>query len=136
MQKNQRQKLTDLKKKKIIAEYVKQGNYSAVAREYGVSRTTVKKIVENNSDITELMADKYEKNTQDILAYMDSKRDKIYTFIDKYLDLFMDKNKLDEASINQLSTAFGTVIDKFTRAGGAAEEKNGKLSELIEGVKK
>ena len=46
-------KLTDEMRKKIIADYVDCENYSAVARKYGVSRTTVSNIVNNDSAICE-----------------------------------------------------------------------------------
>ena len=120
-----RKKLTDRQKKEIIAAYVECKNYSAVAKEYGVSRPTVKKLVESDPETAKLLDDKNEQNVRDILAHMDSKREKVCQFIDKYLDLLMDDEKLANATVNQLSTAFGTVIDKFTKIKGEGEQDGG-----------
>ena len=43
-----RKKLTDKKKKLIIADYIECGNYSEVARKHNVSDTTVRKLVKSD----------------------------------------------------------------------------------------
>lgn len=128
-------KLTDKQKKAIIAAYSECRNYTAVAKKHKVSRATVKKLVDANPEIFAVFEKKQEENTRDILAYMDTKRDMVCDFVDLYMEHLTDPVKLRTATLNQISTAFGTVIDKFTHAGGAAEDKNGDIGKLIAGLK-
>lgn len=46
------ERLTDIRKKKIIADYVQLENYSAVARMNGVSHHTVKRVVLEDTEIS------------------------------------------------------------------------------------
>ena len=107
-------KLTDEMRKKIIADYVDCENYSAVARKYGVSRTTVSNIVNNDSAICEKLHRKKEGNTQRVLEYMDSKKDAVCELIDLYLGELVSPAKTEKATLAQIATALGIVIDKFT----------------------
>ena len=68
-------RLTDRQKKKIIADYVELGSYSAAAKKNGVSDNTVRNIVRGNSDISRKCERKKEQNTADMLAYMDSRKE-------------------------------------------------------------
>ena len=107
-------RLTDKQKKKIIADYVQLGSYNATAKANGVSLNTVKKIVQGNADIAEMCNQKKEQNTADILAYMDSKKDIVCEILGKGLDVLNDEEKLKEATPAQITTAIGTLIDKWT----------------------
>lgn len=112
--------LTDRQIKKIIADYVETGNYSAVARKHGVSVFTVKKHVLDSPETTQKLMQKKEQNTLDILAYMDSKNASIKAFADYVLDVRLDPGKntdeLGGVSLPQLVTVFGVVIDKALKA--------------------
>ena len=107
-------RLTDKQKKKIIADYVQLGSYNATAKVNGVSLNTVKKIVQGNADIAEMCNQKKDENTADILAYMDSQKGVVCEIIGKGLAALNDPEKLAEASPAQITTALGTLIDKFT----------------------
>lgn len=115
-------RLTDKQKKKIIADYVQLGSYNATAKANGVSLNTVKKIVQENADIAEMCNQKKEQNTKDILAYMDSKRDIVCKILGKGLDALNSPDKLAEATPAQITTAMGTLIDKWTESA----ERSGK----------
>lgn len=106
--------LTDKQKKKIIADYAECGNYSEVARKHHISFDTVKRVVTRDPETLKKTEQKKEQNTLDILSYMESKKNTVCEFIDKYLDAMMNDEKIAAATVNQLSTALGTVIDKFT----------------------
>lgn len=67
-------RLTDRKKKKILADYTELGSYNAAAKANGVSNHTVKRIVQGCPEIFNDIQQKKEENTADILAYMESKR--------------------------------------------------------------
>ena len=114
--------LTDKQKKKIIADYVQLGSYNATAKANGVSLNTVKKIVQGNADIAEMCNQKKEENSHDILDYMESKRDIVCEILGKGLAVLNDEGKLKEATPAQITTAMGTLIDKWTAiSGGPAD---------------
>ncbi len=124
----------DKEKKKIIADYIECGNYSAVARKHGCSDRTVSKIVKSDSESSEKFEVKKSKNTKDILSHMDKKKNKVCDLIDLYLDALMDEDRIAGAKLQQVATALAIVIDKFTSNNNASD--NGLLEELIKGLKK
>lgn len=107
-------RLTDKQKKQIIADYVELGSYNAVAKRNGISDKTVKSIVLSDSEFAKMSEAKKEQNTADILAHMETKRDKVNEIIDAYLDRLLDPVVIMKATPSQLTTALGTLIDKFT----------------------
>lgn len=109
-------RLTDKQKKKIIADYVEMGSYNAVAKKHKISATTVKNTVLANGETVKKCEDKKEQNTADILSYMESKRGIVCEIIGKGLTALNDEAKLKAAAPSQITTALGTLIDKFTFA--------------------
>lgn len=109
-------RLTDLEKKKIIADYTENENYSETSRINGVSVDTVKRIVlnESNDEILKKSKEKKEKNTQDILEYMDSKVDKQREIIDLALNVLKEKLENPDllTNIKDVATVYGVIIDK------------------------
>lgn len=114
-------RLTDRQKKKILADYVQTNNYCATAKLNGVSANTVKKIVQTNADIAEKLIRKKEENTADVLTYMESQRDMVCQIIGKGLAVLNDPAKLAEATPSQITTAIGTLIDKWTMMNKASD---------------
>lgn len=115
-------RLTDRQKKKIVADYVELGSYNAVGKLNGVSNHTVKRIVLEVPEIAEKIQGKKDENTKDILAYMESKRDIVCEILGKGLDALNSPEKLAEATPAQITTAMGTLIDKWTAiSGGPAD---------------
>lgn len=108
------QRLTDKQKKKIIADYVQLQSYRAAARQNGVSDATVRKIVKGDPESSQKCALKKEENAQDMLSYMDSKKERVQEIIDVYLGVLTDPEKLEGATLQQITTALGTLIDKWT----------------------
>ena len=66
-------------------------------------------------------AKKKEENTADVLAYMDAHKDLVCSFIGKGLELLNDPDKLKAANLSQITTAMGTLIDKWAMV----QEKTG-----------
>lgn len=115
-------RLTDKKKKKILADYLEVESYNAVAKMNGVCGQTVRRIVEESQEITDNLKRKKEENTADILAYMESKRSLVCEIIEKGLQALNSPEKLSEATPAQITTALGTLIDKWTNiSGGPAD---------------
>ena len=65
-----RTKLTDKQKKKIIADYIENQNYSLTGRINKVDTETVRRIVKADREFAKKSELKKEKDTQDILEYM------------------------------------------------------------------
>ncbi len=126
-------RLTDWQKKKILADYVQLGSYNATAKINGCSLNTVKKLVQQNADVAELCIQKKMENTTDILAYMESQRDTVCEIIGKGLAALNNPDKLAEATPSQITTALGTLIDKWTMIGGAPVDtaKDDALSQSL-----
>jgi len=110
-------RLTDKQKKKIVADYLELGSYNAVAKIHGVSRQTVKNIVTSDTEIGRKLQQKKAENTADILAYMESQRGLVCEIIGKGLTILNDEEKLREATPAQITTALGTLIDKWGASG-------------------
>lgn len=128
-------RLTDRKKKKIVADYLETESYNAAAKKNGVCGQTVRRVVEESQGITENLKRKKEQNTTDILAYMESKRDIVCEILGKGLDALNSPDKLAEATPAQITTALGTLIDKWTAiSGGPADttEEDGLSQSLRE----
>ena len=106
-------RLTDRQKKKILADYVQTNNYCATAKINGVSATTVKNLVRANADIVEKCEQKKEENAADVMEYMNDHKDLVCAFIGKGLEMLNDPEKLAAANLSQITTAMGTLIDKW-----------------------
>ena len=128
-------RLTDGQKNQIIADYVELGSYNAVAKKHKVSDKTVRNIILKNPENSKKYEQKKEENTKDILAHMESQKDKICLILDRYLDALLDPEKINKATTAQLTTSLGTLIDKWTSVGGGAgmvEEEDGLSKSLRE----
>lgn len=127
-------RLTDEQKKRIIADYVESGSYNATARENGVSRNTVKRVVLSDDENARKCQQKKEQNTLDMLEYMDSRKGQAQGIIDTYLEALADPEKLENASLQQIATALGIVVDKFTKTTPAGENALSKLDEVLKEI--
>ena len=130
-------RLTDKQKKKIIADYLETESYNATAKKNGVCGQTVRRVVEESQGFTENLKQKKEQNTADILAYMESKRQEVCGIIDIGLSVLPDKIR-DARTASEVTTALGTLIDKFTANGrgmGDTREKD-PLSKSLEEMAK
>lgn len=117
-------RLTDKQKKKIIADYLQLGSYNAVSKIHGVSRQTVKNVVESDPENGQKLQQKKEENTADILAYMESKKSVVCQIIGIGLDVLCDPEKLKTANPSQITTALGTLIDKWVMVNGSSGTEN------------
>lgn len=109
-----RTKLTDLQKKKIIADYVNNNNYSETARMNGVKVETVRRIVKADKDFVRKSEAKKEENTKDILDYMDSISEEQKEIINLSLKAVKEKLKKVDAftNVKDIITVYGIIVDK------------------------
>lgn len=133
-------RLTDRQKKKIVADYLETESYNATAKKNGVCGQTVRRVIEESQGITENLKRKKEENTADILVYMESQKGLVCEIIGKGLAALNDPEKLAEATPAQITTALGTLIDKWTAiSGGPADtakedDLSKSLKEMAEGL--
>ena len=116
-------RIIDRKKKKIVDDYLELGSYNAVAKLNGVSKDSVRRIVQDCEGFYQKAQQKKEKNTADVLAYMESKRGVVCEIIDKGLAALNDPEKLAAATPAQITTALGTLIDKWSAVSGSAADE-------------
>ena len=113
--------LTDRQIKQIIADRADGMTERQLAKKYSVAQSTIhRQLVKASSEIRRKVERKKEQNTADIIAYMESKRDIVNEIIGKGLAALNDEEKLRDAAPAQITTAMGTLIDKFTAVERAA----------------
>ena len=108
-------KLTDKQKKKIIADYVDNGNYSETARLNNTTDTTVRTIIKGNKDIAlKKMEQKKEENTQDMLQYLESKKEDKKRVIELCFKALEDKLASPDmfTSVRDIAMVYGVIVDK------------------------
>ena len=131
--------LTDIQKMKIVVDYLECQSVNLTAKRNGVSWATTKKVLDGAGDIKEKLEQKKEENTADILAYMESRRQAVCDIIEVGLSVLPEKIQ-NARSAAEVTTALGTLIDKFTAFGGGpgndAKEDglSQSLRELAEGL--
>lgn len=115
-----RVKLTDKQKKKIIADYVDNGNMSETARMNNVNVSTVKRLIDSGYDknMQEKARLKKEENTKDILEYMDSIAEEQKEVIKLSMKALKEKLKKVDAftSVKDIVTVYGVIYDKAIKS--------------------
>lgn len=109
-------RLTDKDKKKIIADYMQNQNYSETSRINNVGVNTVKRLVlsQDNEEMARKSKEKKEENTKDILEYMDNIAEKQKKIIDLSLEVLEQKLSDPDlfTNIRDVAIVYGTIFDK------------------------
>lgn len=128
-----RTKLTDKQKKKIIADYMENQNYSETGRLNNVSNKTVERLVKNNKDVSDKVIEKKEENTKDILEYMDKIADKQKRIIDLSLEALEQKLQNPDmfTNVKDIATVYGVIFDKALKYKELQLKRNNGSSEDI-----
>ena len=116
-------RLTDRQKKRIVSDYVNIGSYNTVGKMHGISATTVKNVVLKNSETVGLCEQKKKQNTMDMLEFLETRKQKKQDIIDQLLDCMPDK--IPRASLVQIVTAYGVLVDKSTLLSGNDKKDEG-----------
>lgn len=132
-------RLTDKQKKGIFADRVDGMSLGQLSKKYGVSKTTIHRTLKSDPETERKVTEKKEQNTADILAYMESKRDKVCEIIGIGLDTLPEKIR-NAKTASDVTTALGTVIDKWAMISGGPQDEvaedglSRSLRELAEGM--
>ena len=119
-------KLTDKQKKKIIADYVDNGNYSETARINGVNKSTVQRLISKNQEVQQKAQEKKEENTQDMLQYLESKKEDKKRVIELCFKALEDKLASPDmfTSIRDIAMVYGIIVDKDLKIKEIEATKN------------
>lgn len=128
-------RLTDRQRKKIVADYLELGSYNATAKANGTSPKTVKRVLAAVPKMPEKVKQKKAENTADILAYMESRRGLVCEIIGKGLAVLNDEEKLREATPAQITTALGTLIDKWAAVSGSTASESREDDPITKSLK-
>lgn len=111
-------KLTDAQKKKITADYVSGRTKTALASEYGVSRGTISRAIDRDPLVYQKIICKKEKNTQSVLEYMEENRERALEIINLYTKELLKPERIEKASVRELASILGMIIDKYAKNAG------------------
>ena len=124
-------RLTDKQKKKIVADYLETESYNATAKMNGVADTTVKRVVADCRDFKKKAEQKKKQNTLDMLAFMETRKEKMQEAIDLHLMALTDPEKINDAGLSQIATSFGIIVDKATKNTASGNDSLNKLDGLL-----
>ncbi len=125
-----KKQLDTRKKNRIIADYVRTENYSATARLHGVSPNTVKHLVATRPDVAKMCEAKKRADAREVVQYMDQQKEMVCQIIGIGLRALARPEKLQGASPRDITTAMGTLIDKWTMIAALRQDKDAVQVEL------
>ena len=97
---------------RIYSEYQSAKNYRAVARDNGISDSTVRRIVrEENLRSSPASAD---AGYSGIDGFLKAKQPVIIGLINKYLAALSDDERISSATMPQIASAMSTLVEKLT----------------------
>ncbi len=104
----------------MLAEYAALKSYRAVGRRLGVSPNTVSAAVKSAEAGARVKSE---------AAFIERHRERAQDFVDLCFDVLEDRDKLEKSPINQITSAMGTMLDKFAMP---KREERGGFAEAIE----
>ncbi len=125
--------LTDKQKKKIIADRAEGMSIRQLSQKHKVSTTTIQRVIKSDPEFAQIVTQKKEQNAADILSHMETKKGTVNLIIDRYLTALLDEEKIEKSTPSQLTTALGTLIDKFTMTA-QNEQAIQKLDEMMDKI--
>lgn len=123
-------RLTDKQRKKIIADYAAGMSQRKIAEKYKTSPTTVARIIKQDPETVRIVAQKKEENTRAVLDCLERQGKRVQSIIDKVLRVLDDEEKLAGTGVQQLATALGIIIDKFTGTPVEVERLRAEVEKL------
>ena len=129
-------KLTTTQKNQIIIEAAEGITIQEQVRKYGVSYTTIKRVRRSDPPLNEAAEKRVIATRDSIIEHMEKLRPEINTLLDEYIQELHDPEKRKNATLVQLATTMGILIDKFTahERSKVSDEDVNNLFEALEKV--
>ena len=127
-------KLTDLQKKKIVAEYVAGDgivSQRALAKKYNISLSSISKILKDK-EVAQKCTYKKRENTLSMLEWLDEQKNTAQSLMQKILDSSLDN--IEGACLRDKMGALKILSDVFMQAKDTSSEKSA-LDKIVEGLK-
>ena len=119
-------RLTDLEKKKVVADYLRTESVNAAAKMNGISGCTARAVLDEAGDIEGKLEQKKAENTQTVEKYMADNAERVCDILDQGLELI--SKRLEECSPVQAATIMGILIDKHKGVSTQRVEVSGGMS--------
>lgn len=76
------------------------------------------------------------KKAKSVSDYMAENSDEFYRLLDLYIEILGSREKLEGSPINQIASAFGTIVEKFTAIYGEGSNKVSKFENILNELKR
>lgn len=118
-------KLTAKQKRMIIAERHQGATFEALAKKYGVSNSAISYLCKHPPapEFEEELTAKNREIEETILAHMERQAPQVNLILDDLLEAIGSKDRQARATILQLATTMGILIDKFSFSKTPAGQK-------------
>lgn len=129
-------RLTQKQIGKVVALHTEGKSNREIARIYGVNASTIGRVLDRQGVETQQNAtQKKEELEQSMEEFLESRAHAAQDIIKLSLQALSDPEKLKKATVNQIATMMGIVIDKFRSPDGKrSEESLEKVKEILNGV--
>lgn len=115
----------------IVAHRVASGSQAETARAFGISSKTVARVLASRPDLVAAARAKKDVEAATMAEYLEQSRAQAQAFIGKALKALADDEKISKATLVQIATAIGIVIDKWgTSKLDAAPQVRGGVIEI------
>lgn len=123
-------RLTDAQKKQVVVDHANGLSLRAIAAKHGVTAPTIQRVLKNDPETLQIVTRKKEENVTSVLEFMDTQAGDVCGLLKKFIEAMGDQDKIDKATLPQVATALGIVIDKYT-GGVLGTVSTERLEELI-----
>ena len=113
-------KLTNKQRLEVIAAYTEGESKRSIARRYGVSDGTIRNICAKDPKVMQKCAQKRAEDIKSVLAHMETQKGRVCSVIDLILERIASPENLDAATLPQLATTLGILVDKYAAGEGMA----------------
>lgn len=130
-------RLTNKQRLDIIAAYTEGESKRSIARRYGVSDGTIRNICDKDPEVMQKCAQKRAEDIKSVLAHMETQKGRVCSVIDLILERIASPENLDAATLPQLATTLGILVDKYTAGEGmaASARENNLFSAIVGNAK-
>lgn len=123
-------KTTTQEREKMILLKTQGSSLAEIARLTGFSVNTVKKVIEKERNLAEKCKEKQEEIAENMQAWLVERSTQAMSLLDKIIAEMSDDDRISKARYSELSTAFGVIIDKYTKNSIDVTHRIDPLNEL------